>query len=410
MSDTTSRPEPAPFSWLSGLKQLEVYLYHDGPLLYAAQRPSGELYLVLLIDADDETAIETWLYARISRDKLLLVRSGGLSVREGILSGDDDSVLRVQRRGQEIIEVTPQLRTLVSDEDLPAPSARLKMQSPSQLLTMPMEKIAEDQRRDVVCLAVELGYMPGVAPVAVSAPLMQRFQTLIHYFATKMNSTFVEAERMKVRYVKRDTDLEFFAVSPGSFGMYFMGSQFGDLFGQSLIGKSLGRLISIVGAVDDEAFADAIAGFEGKAARELRDFLESVRPRAEQLRLDWVAAGGASGDRFRLTKPEIQRVIERLERGHVVKRERLVLDAQVTGANVRLKTFEVSVVSGKLAGATMKGRLSDDAVGLVPKVRIGALKRYEIRVDVEVVSMPLLRENKRVYTLLDIQPSRSRRK
>jgi hypothetical protein len=58
----------------------------------------------------------------------------------------------------------------------------------------------------------------------------------------------------------------------------------------------------------------------------------------------------------------------------------------------------------------MKGRLSDDAVGLVPKVRIGALKRYEIRVDVEVVSMPLLRENKRVYTLLDIQPTRSRRR
>jgi hypothetical protein len=55
MSDTTSRPDPSPFSWLGSVKQLEVYLYHDGPLLYAAQRPSGELYLVLLIDADDET-------------------------------------------------------------------------------------------------------------------------------------------------------------------------------------------------------------------------------------------------------------------------------------------------------------------------------------------------------------------
>ena len=61
---------------LGRLEIVETYTYYDQPVLFSCKDAAGNLYLAVAADEDDQ--FETWLYAKVSAERLNLIRSGQL--------------------------------------------------------------------------------------------------------------------------------------------------------------------------------------------------------------------------------------------------------------------------------------------------------------------------------------------
>lgn len=70
-------------SVLGDLTIEETFVYYDGPRLFVAATPLGIRYLALFVD-EDETS-ETYLYTLVTDQRLAMVRSGELGLRNALV-------------------------------------------------------------------------------------------------------------------------------------------------------------------------------------------------------------------------------------------------------------------------------------------------------------------------------------
>ncbi len=67
---------------LGALHLVETYVHYEGPRLFLARSASGLDYIGLFVDEDEDS--ETYLYVLITKQRLAMVRSGGMSLREAL--------------------------------------------------------------------------------------------------------------------------------------------------------------------------------------------------------------------------------------------------------------------------------------------------------------------------------------
>lgn len=112
---------------LGKLDLIEVYEYHDKPLLFACRNASGTHYVVVQIDADDEQ--EVWFYVSVSPMRFQQVRSGEIDLHDAFAKAEDGFVLGVKvfgdARMQAQVEMIPVDK--LSDEQLPDAGERLNL-------------------------------------------------------------------------------------------------------------------------------------------------------------------------------------------------------------------------------------------------------------------------------------------
>lgn len=64
-----------PYPDFEQFKTVEVYVYHDRPLLFSCQDILGQKYFAVLVDEDDEEN-QTWLYVPVSPQRFESIRLG----------------------------------------------------------------------------------------------------------------------------------------------------------------------------------------------------------------------------------------------------------------------------------------------------------------------------------------------
>ena len=79
---------------LGSLEIIEIYDYYDQPILFACKNAAGHLYLVVAADENDH--YETWLYVRVSAERLNLIRSGTIDLHDAFADSEDRHLLQVK--------------------------------------------------------------------------------------------------------------------------------------------------------------------------------------------------------------------------------------------------------------------------------------------------------------------------
>lgn len=98
---------------LGRLEIVEIYDYYDQPVLFSCKDTEDNLYLVVAADENDQ--YETWLYAKVSVDRLNLIQSDKIDLHDAFADTEDGSVLQVKFPYDE----TPPLPDLVKSSQIP---------------------------------------------------------------------------------------------------------------------------------------------------------------------------------------------------------------------------------------------------------------------------------------------------
>ena len=121
MFDTLNIPS------LGRLQIIETYAYYDQPVLFSCKDATGHLYLAVAADENDQH--ETWLYVRVSSERLNCIRSGAIDLHEAFADTEDGHLLQV--KFPYASPTGPQIESIkanqVSEDMLPIPGECLDL-------------------------------------------------------------------------------------------------------------------------------------------------------------------------------------------------------------------------------------------------------------------------------------------
>ena len=132
---------------LGELEIVETYAYYDQPVLFSGKNSAGHLYLVVAADENDQ--YETWLYAKVSVERLNLVRSGAIDLHDAFADPEDDRLFQVRFPYDTAasLEVESVEANQVPEDMLPLPGECLDLETetnPAFSKTEPMPKNNQD--------------------------------------------------------------------------------------------------------------------------------------------------------------------------------------------------------------------------------------------------------------------------
>ena len=123
MFDTLNIPS------LGRLEIVETYVYYDQPVLFACKDATGHLYLAVAVDENEQ--YETWLYARVSVERLNRIRSGAIDLHDAFADTEDGCLFQV--KFSYLSSTAPQIESIkanqVSEDMLPIPGECLDLET-----------------------------------------------------------------------------------------------------------------------------------------------------------------------------------------------------------------------------------------------------------------------------------------
>ena len=165
---------------MANLEIVEVFEYYDGPQLFSCRSTSGCLYLVVGVEADETT--ETWLYAPVSAERLVYVRSGGMDLRTAFSTPEDDYLLVVKTHRDGKADLSVLAPADLNKAWLPVGGERLSLSSATlPHLTREDLQIKASQRwREHVALALQPPKSRrNEAPAALAGEVLVQAQGMI---------------------------------------------------------------------------------------------------------------------------------------------------------------------------------------------------------------------------------------
>ena len=145
MFDTLNIPS------LGRLEIVETYAYYDQPVLFSCKDSEGHFYLVVAADENDQ--YETWLYAKVSVERLNLVRSGAIDLHDAFADPEDDRLFQVKFPYD--TAASPEVGSLeanqVPEDMLPLPGECLDLETEARpALSKPEPMPKNNQNLDVL--------------------------------------------------------------------------------------------------------------------------------------------------------------------------------------------------------------------------------------------------------------------
>ncbi len=106
---------------LGRLEIIETYAYYDEPVLFSCKNVLNQFYFVVAADENDR--YETWLYVRVSNERLNLIRKGKIDLHDAFACSEDGTVLQVRfpYDKQLVPKIDPVETKQISMELLPIP-------------------------------------------------------------------------------------------------------------------------------------------------------------------------------------------------------------------------------------------------------------------------------------------------
>ena len=383
---------------ITGLGRLEIvetYVYYDQPVLFSCKSATGHLYLAVATDKNDER--ETWLYVGVSVDRLNLIRSGAIDLHAAFAEPEDGFLL------QEIIpynnQTQPRLESIqpdqISEDMLPVPGECLDLESETLPMLSNVEEIVRIKDQDILDLTINFAEGPKAgAPIGFLSNVFGELQDVVNTIGMICFNSNQITEK-----IRESMKISLLQVGAGSFNIRLAlpkASQL-DFFNSSDCEKAIEIFFELLNAKSNNGELKKLVGqLKLRVAKNYTKFLKSLSESVSDTRFTWKSPNPERGGSVYLSKPQIQLVIEILEKFQEETPLIFKVTGKLTGAFLSNKTFEIETTD-----RPYKGKITDQAIETVRNATLSQIYTAEIQEITE--RSETTDETKTKYQLLSLR-------
>ena len=358
-------------SELGRLKIIEVYDYYDQPLLFSCQNVAGHLYLVVAADENDQH--EVWLYAGVSAERLNLIRSGAIDLHDAFAGPEDGVLLQViaPYADQSPLRIEPIQPNQISEDMLPMRGERLDLKTQMLPLLGGSEEVAKTRRQEILNLTLNFNRVSKTeAPVAALSKIFGRFQEVIN----TIGMICVNSDQL-TEDIRNNTEIILLGVGPGSFDIQFASTETVDMLNHSDFGNAIEEFLKLLEAANNQDELKLLLDrLTSRVAKNYTHFLKSLSESVVDTRFTWKSPNPDRGGSAYLSKPQIQELIEILERFQEGAPLIFNVIGKLTGAFLSNKTFEIETTD-----KIYKGKIAEEAIETVKNATLSQIYTAEIQ-------------------------------
>lgn len=229
------------------LNILDIYEYYDEPVLFSCISPSGQYFLAVVINYEDDS--ETWLYLPMSFSRLYSLETCKLELYDAYKEPENGWLWKVKIfyvGRTESAQITPS--DLIED-DLPEKGVYL-LDEPqkSEETEYQIIKSAIEERRDVLNLSIKTHNNEHEIESNALGNFITHFQTFLY-------SLSHDASSIKGRIpisIKHKYTLMVSAFNPGSFSITFKSNDIANLLGKTSVSDILYNMMELMEIKNDQ--------------------------------------------------------------------------------------------------------------------------------------------------------------
>lgn len=368
---------------LGRLDIFEVFDYMDGPKLFACLSEYQRLYLIIWFGEDAHGT--RFLGVAVSEARYQMIRSGGIPLPLAFREPESGVVFRFLLTAGQEAQVEPLLAEQISVALLPDGDDFISL--PTETISPRMKDLALAQkaistRREILEVHLDFeSWYREEAPVKGLGKLLTSTQELIDSLGQQLAgvATMRGAISPDILFA---TEARVVGARGGSFGLEISASQISGLYGESLIGRSMRRLVDLLKLGDDAAtLREALIDIKPRAVSKFREFLTVVVD--NKITFATTFASPDSAHNASVTLP-LTRAAAALLIAEQVNKEgtRPILGLGVFDAvDIPRKSF--AVVLGQ---QTYRGRILNEALPDAKNVTIGSPYHFRLLESLEVSS------------------------
>jgi hypothetical protein len=346
------------FTHLGKLTIIEVYAAYDEPCLFACQNGSGQIYISVLIDEDED--YKKWLYTAISTTRFNYMRSGGIDLHDSFKMSEDSFSFVIEvpfLKGEEsIVTVLP--RGDISQNMLPLPGRFIELET-STLAVLPTQDLkstALSSRREILRFKVHFPkYFRNEAPTKPFCKILSSLQETIEAIGSK---NYISGSSDYKRALK-ESELLLTSTSGGSYCIDMIASVTVDFFNDSLLGESIDGFLKLIKASDikmgDDFFIESAKKLNKRCIAKYYSFLSSIANVESDISLNWGSPHPEKGGLAELSYKNVTWALDLIKKVKIDEPETIEVIGVLVGGHTDKKTF----VFRSLNGFEYKGLIVD---------------------------------------------------
>ena len=362
-------------TYLGKLNILEVYEAYDEPCLFTCQNASGQIFLVVLIDENED--YKKWVYVALSQKRFEYVRSGGIDLHDSFKSAEDEYVHIVKvpfftEEGNSRVAIMS--CEDLSEDMLPLSGEFIKIETQTLpvLSGESLEQGALSIWREILRFRVKFpAYSRNEAPIKLWGNMLSSLQEVVDAVGRKIESETGRGAGRKV--IAQQTELLATVTSGGSYSVDLISSASADVLRNSLVGESLYILFNLINASNtnnqntesipgskvgdfnrivsqntesipgskEEDFNRIVSRLGRQFASRYRGFLKSIADAESDISFDWGSPHPDRGGSATLTYMNAINSLYLISKMEIAAPEILEVTGILIGGNIESKRFEL---------------------------------------------------------------------
>lgn len=392
---------PLPINTVLGaLSIVEVYEYYDRPVLFTCRNLSGQLYTVVF--ANEASDGEIWLYAPMSLERFLHMRSGGIELRQVFRRPEDGIIAQVfyPYNGDVTPIVTGVPAAELPEEWFPAESQFIRLETATlpPLQEEPKRK-ALSTNKEVIALIFEFIQRTRTeAPAKLFGRALAAFQDVINTIAAVRRGSEALKGALPVEVIDK-MEMVLVGLGSGSFKAELTANEYSDLFGSSELGDVIDEFLRLVDHGEkSEQLREHLTKFNSRVSTKYLDFLKILDDEVEWTAFDWGSTIQERSKRAEISRASIKNAISIIEKTQDEDVKEIKLTGRLMGANVESRRFTIKVDG---TNSNIDGYVTEEAFKLFSVATLSA--RYQVIIREITRTKVIMGDNVREHHLVDIR-------
>ncbi len=366
------------------LELIEVYEYFDGPKLFACRNLSGQMFLGLWVGTLLEG--ESYWLLPMSRERYLMVRSGGLTLARALSQPEWGFLYRcivAFANGATSTQVL--MADQIDAHLLPDPNEKLELRTetlPVRLSHLDLTRKAVAFQREILGIRLDFGtFYREEAPAKGLGKILISTQETLDSLGQTVGGIATMRGAIPPEILAA-TEARVIQAAGGSFALEICATQSADLFGRSLIGDAIQRFLALVSVGNDvENLRAMLLDIKPRAVSKYKDFLGALVEYSGAVQLGWASPVPERNKTVSLdvaTAAGALRTVEQVTSEHG---ETISGVGVFVGVELPRKAFTVII-----GDRTFRGRILAAALPKAEHVTINAAYSLKIKETIEVTS------------------------
>ena len=341
-------------------KVVENYVHSDDPALFSCKDSASHLYLVTVSEKDQN---KTWLRVGISNERFNLIRSGGIDLRNAFTDAENGFLFQIRIPHDNPTDASLKViqPNQIADDMLPLPGERLGLKTDTLPALNQTQEIASSSVRELLNFAFNFG---GVfrteAPIDSLGNILTGLQQVINRIGAKcVNST----SKKIPEDIKSSMGISLLEVGAGSFEIQLASTEYVGIFKESDLGNAINEFVKILNSgCNQDQLKTLMEQFGPKVAKDYAEFLKPLSESVIDTRCTWTSPHPDLGGTAQLSKSEMVKVIEILEKIQEETSETIRIHGTLVGISLRDKSFQIETTDENLYDREyFKGKITDEA-------------------------------------------------